>query len=107
VLGRSSVAVTSLAISGREWPGDERAEDLWASGAPDLADEVTLCRRSGGRIALRFPDPQGRTDAAGRTIPHDFVIMSPTVAAITSVDDGLREVWPVVADVSRTPAGRA
>ncbi|HBR90009.1 MAG TPA: hypothetical protein DEA59_12215, partial [Microbacterium sp.] len=62
-------------------------------------NEVTLCRRSGGRIALRFPDPQGRTDAAGRTIPHDFVIMSPTVAAITSVDDGLREVWPVVADV--------
>lgn len=62
-------------------------------------NEVTLCRQSGSRIALRFPDPQGRTDSAGRTIPHDFVILSPTPTVIASVDDGLREIWPIVANV--------
>jgi hypothetical protein len=49
-------------------------------------------------VALRFPDPQGRRDAAGRVIPHDFVVFPPLAAEIDSVEDGLRLVWPHVED---------
>ena len=64
------------------------------------AENVTrLCRRSGTTVALRFPDPLGRTDSAGRVIPHDFVVLGSTGAAISSVEDGLREIWPFVANV--------
>ncbi|WP_438354654.1 hypothetical protein [Microbacterium sp. CJ88] len=48
---------------------------------------------------MRFPDPLERRDAAGRIIPHDFVVMGSTVSFIGSVEDGLREIWPAVADV--------
>lgn len=58
------------------------------------------CRRVGDRVALRFPDPLGRRDAAGRVIPHDFVVFPPLSAQVNSVNDGLKLVWrlPKVAD---------
>jgi hypothetical protein len=31
-------------------------------------------------------------------IPHDFVLFSPLAERVASVDDGLRLVWPLVAD---------
>jgi hypothetical protein len=49
-------------------------------------------------VALRFPDPEGRKDFAGRVIPHDFVLFSPLADGVDSVDDGLQLVWPLVAD---------
>lgn len=52
-----------------------------------------LCRRTGDTVALRFPDPQGRKDIAGRMIPHDFVVSGPLSAGIESVDDGRRLIW--------------
>jgi hypothetical protein len=55
-------------------------------------------RRVDRTVALRFPDPEGRTDFAGRVIPHDFVLFSPLAERVASVDDGLRLVWPLVAD---------
>lgn len=64
-----------------------------------------VCVRVGGEVALRFPDPMGRRDAAGRVIPHDFVIREPLadeeplVDRINSVDDGIQKVWPLVSDV--------
>lgn len=49
-------------------------------------------------VALRFPDPLGRKDAAGRVIPHEFVMFRPLTDEIQSIEDGLQLVWPLVAD---------
>ncbi|MFG1627082.1 hypothetical protein [Kribbella sp. NPDC049227] len=62
-----------------------------------LVDEPTMWRRAAGRVALRFPDPSGRKDAAGRVIPHEFVVFGDLAAAIESVEDGLQQIWPLVA----------
>lgn len=64
----------------------------------ELRDAPTAWRREGGQVALRISDPLGRRDAAGRVIPHEFVIFGDLADAVGSVDDGLREVWPLVAD---------
>lgn len=62
----------------------------------DLRDDPRACSRVGGKVALRFPDPLGRRDAAGRVIPHDFVVSGDVASKIQSVDDGLQQVWPLV-----------
>lgn len=59
--------------------------------------EVTVCRRVGGFVALRFPDPLGRRDESGRPIPHDVVVLPPLAGDVQSVQDGLRLVWPELA----------
>lgn len=63
-----------------------------------LGDEPQGCYREGEWVALRISDPLGRRDAAGRVIPHDFVLVGDALALVTSVEDGLRLVWPLVAD---------
>lgn len=60
-------------------------------------DAPRVCHRSGGTVAVRFPDPQGRRDAAGRVIPHEFVVTGDLAARIHTVEDGLAVVWPMVA----------
>lgn len=70
---------------------------LYESAFVGAEHETALCRRSDGRITLRFPDPLGRTDTARRIIPHDFVILDPAKTLIGSIDDGVREIWPIVA----------
>lgn len=62
-------------------------------------DDVEVYQRADERVALRFPDPLDRKDAAGRVIPHDFVVWGPLAANIHSVEDGIQRVWPLVADV--------
>jgi hypothetical protein len=64
-----------------------------------LGDESQGCHREGELVALRFSDPLGRRDTAGRVIPHDFVVFGDAAKGVASVEDGLRLVWPVVADV--------
>lgn len=64
-----------------------------------IEDERTGCWLVGDKVALRFPDPLNREDAAGRVIPHDFVVLEPLADEIRSVDDGLQRVWPLVADI--------
>ncbi|GGR77880.1 hypothetical protein GCM10010169_22740 [Micromonospora fulviviridis] len=71
------------------------AYDEVFSGA---GDAPKLCFRVGDKVALRFPDPNGRKDAAGRVIPHEFVVSPPEADQIHSVEDALRLVWPLVAD---------
>lgn len=63
-----------------------------------VVGESEACRRVGDKVALRFPDPDGRCDAAGRAIPHDFVLIGRTAEGIDSVEDGRRRIWPEVAD---------
>lgn len=85
-----------------EYPDPLLAYERVFSG---FEDEPRLCVRVGAQVALRFPDPEGRRDAAGRVIPHDFVILEslgdgePLAAKVNSVDDGLHKVWPLVRDV--------
>ena len=66
-----------------------------------LEDQPEVARRIPGpreMVALRFPDPLGRRDRAGRVIPHEFVVFPPLAEEVDSVEDGLQQVWPLVAD---------
>lgn len=54
--------------------------------------------RVADRVALRFLDPEGRKDASGRVIPHEFVFAGSVADLITSLDEGRRLVWPEVAE---------
>lgn len=63
-----------------------------------MGDEPTGWCWAGDAVALRFPDPLGRRDAAGRVIPHDFVVLGEASGGVASVDDGLHRVWPLVAE---------
>jgi hypothetical protein len=65
-----------------------------------VGDEPTVCHRVDGTVALRFPDPLGRTDRSGRIITHEFVVSGPLANEITSVEAGRRLIWnqPQVAD---------
>lgn len=69
----------------------------YESNFAGLETEPTTCRRTAGTVALRFPDPLGRKDAAGRVIPHDFVVSGDLAGEIESVEDGLQQIWPRVA----------
>jgi hypothetical protein len=62
-----------------------------------IEDAPQAWRRDANRVALRFPDPLGRQDRAGRVISHQFVVFEPLADEVHSVEDGLREVWPLVA----------
>lgn len=55
------------------------------------------CARFEDAVALKFEDPEGRRDRSGRIIPHCFVLYDTTARRVTTVEDGLREVWPLVA----------
>lgn len=72
-------------------PAYERAFD-------QLKDVPSFWRRDRTRAALRFPDPEGRTDAAGRVIPHEFVIVGIPTGELGSFDEARRWVWSKVAD---------
>ena len=62
------------------------------------ADGPTVCQRTAVGVALRFPDPDGRRDEAGRVIPHEFVLLGNLADDVQSVDDGVTLIWPMVAD---------
>lgn len=64
----------------------------------DLGDERAAWHRVAGKVALRFPDPDGRRDAAGRVIPHEFVVSGDLANDIQSAEEGLQRVWPLVAE---------
>lgn len=66
----------------------------------DAEDQREVFLRRAETVSLRFPDPLGRRDAAGRVIPHDFVLIWPRPWAdgIDSVDDGRRLIWPLVGE---------
>lgn len=63
-----------------------------------LEDEPEVWRRVAGKVALRFPDPEERRDAAGRVIPHDFVLIGSWADGIDSFEDGRQRLWDEVAD---------
>ena len=62
----------------------------------ELADEPAVWGRTGRVVAVRFPDPEGRRDAAGRVIPHEFVVLGDGADAVNSVYDAEQRLWPLV-----------
>jgi len=69
---------------------------VYDSAFNGLGDKSEVCRRMGDKVALRFVDPQGREDAAGRPIAHDFVLDGELAVEVNSLADGIRLVWPMV-----------
>ena len=61
-----------------------------------ISDQVEGWCRVGGAVAVRFRDPAGRKDTAGREIRHDFVLLGSLGDGIDSVDAGRRRIWPSV-----------
>jgi hypothetical protein len=98
------------ATRGRAWGfrflrngGFEDPLPVYETAFAGVEDGSEAWRRAAGTVtqpelvALRFLDPLGRRDQAGRVIPHDFVVLQPLAAEIDSVEDGRRLVWPLVA----------
>lgn len=93
------------ATRGRAWgfrflADGGRSDPLAAyeSAFAEVVDEGAAYHRDGDSAALRLIDPLGRADAAGRVIPHDFVLSGALATGVTSVEDGVRLVWPLVAE---------
>jgi hypothetical protein len=65
----------------------------------NVGDQPETWRRlSDKKVAVRFLDPDGRRDAAGRVIPHDFVLLGSWADGINSLEDGRQRIWHEVAD---------
>lgn len=65
----------------------------------NLENDPIAWRRTDEMVALRFPDPLGRRDESGRVIPHEFVVVGGVAKFIGTVDEGVEQIWPRVADV--------
>ena len=57
---------------------------------------VEIIQRRGSSLALRFADPDGRRDAAGRVILHEMVVDSPEADSISTLEEGIDAIWPAV-----------
>lgn len=66
------------------------------SGDTDAAEAFY---RSADTVAIRFPDPLGRRDSAGRVIPHEIVGFGAATDLVDSLDAGVRELWPRVSGI--------
>jgi hypothetical protein len=63
-----------------------------------IEHEQEVVSRKGGATALRFSDPDGRRDSAGRLIPHEFVLFGDLTPEINTIQDGIDQVWPSIAE---------
>jgi hypothetical protein len=93
------------ATRGRTWGfrflrrgGFEDPLGVYEDAFSSIGDQPEAWRRVADKVVLRFLDPDGRQDAAGRVIPHDFVLLGSWAAGINSLEDGRRRIWPAVAD---------
>lgn len=57
-------------------------------------DEGEAFHRHGGTLALRFEDPLGRCDAAGRPILHELILDGPDANGIANLQEGIHSLWP-------------
>jgi hypothetical protein len=93
------------ATRGRTWGfrflrrgGREDPLGVYEDTFSEIGDQPEAWRRVADKVALRFPDPEGRRDAAGRVIPHDFVLLGRWADGINSIEDGRQRIWHEVAD---------
>ena len=61
-----------------------------------LSDQSVAWHRSGAAAALRIQDPEGRRDASGRVIPHEFVVLGTLPEPCESAEHARQLVWPLV-----------
>jgi hypothetical protein len=71
---------------------------MYEEAFSEVGDQPEAFRRVANNVVLRFPDPNGRRDAAGRIIPHDFVLIGRWADGINSLEDGRQRIWHEVAD---------
>lgn len=90
---------------GRSWgfrflrrPGDSDPLVAYEQAFSGCEDDQEVFRRSHDAVALRFPDPEGRKDEAGRPIAHDFVLTGALATEVNSIEEGISRVWPLVQD---------
>lgn len=57
----------------------------------------TFAMRS-GTAAVRFSDPEGRVDRAGRIIPHEFVVFAADSAGLDDLGSARAALWDEVGD---------
>lgn len=94
------------ATRGRTWGfrflrrgGLEDPLGVYEDAFSKVGDQPEAWRRiADDKVALRFPDPNKRRDAAGRVIPHDFVLLGSWADGINSLEDGRQRIWHEVAD---------
>lgn len=65
----------------------------YESAFSDFEDDPEVFAKVGDRVVLRFADPLGRRDSAGRMIPHAFVVFPPDAARVSSLEEGIEIVW--------------
>lgn len=68
----------------------------YSAAFAEFEGATQVWNRVGDVTALRFEDPLGRKDRAGRVIPHDFVIFGEGAAGIHSLSAGINLIWPLV-----------
>ena len=66
-------------------------------GKAEGVDE-NFIRRVGDKVAVTFMDPEGRTDRAGRLIPHEVIVPFPLSSEIKDLSDVHTKVWPKLKD---------
>ncbi len=94
------------ATRGRTWGfrflrkgGLEDPLGVYEDAFSNVGDQPEAWHRVADKVAaLRFPDPDGRRDAAGRVIPHEFVLLGRWADAISSLEDGRQLIWEMIAD---------
>lgn len=63
-----------------------------------VASTTEIYEPIGSRAVLRFLDPEGRRDGAGRPIRHEFVLFKPLADQVSSLEEARSLVWPLVRD---------
>lgn len=93
------------ATRGRTWgfrflrtAGEAHPLRVYEAAFHEARDEAEIWHRAADGVAMRFPDPEGRTDAAGRVIPHDFVLLGHWADELVSLEEGRQRLWAEVAD---------
>lgn len=77
------------------WPDPLEAYEAAFSGIGNTAEAFQI---NADTVAFRVLDPEKRRDAAGRVIPHEFVLFPPLTGKVKSLEDGFQLVWPLVKD---------
>lgn len=97
------------ATRGRTWGfrflrtgGFEDPLPVYEAAFADIGSGPRAIHRVGETLAVRFPDPGGREDSAGRLIPHEMVVFPPMSHGVNTVGDALELIWPLVADEYET-----
>lgn len=99
---------------GRSWgfrflskPGDSDPLVAYEQAFSGYEDDQEVFHRSQDSVALRFQDPEGREDEAGRPITHDFVLTGDLAAGVNTFEQGISLVWPLVQDAYAQAYGLA